>query len=266
MRGFRPIAEIQYLDYLYYALQLLRDDLATVRYRSLGGQKAPVIIRTRGHRLEGIWHSGSPMGAIVASVRGMYVCVPRNMTQAAGMYNTLLAAEEPALGVECLNGYRSKESLPNNPGQYRVALGIAEVVRPGTDVTVLSYGSTFQVAARAAERCAQLGISVELVDAQTLLPFDRTGITAASVAKTNRLLIVDEDVPGGASAYLLDAVINGQGAWKHLDAAPEVMTAQPHLPPYGSDGDYFSKPSAEDIVERVYRMMHQAEPGRYPAR
>jgi len=266
MRGFRPIAEIQYLDYLYYALQLLRDDLATVRYRSLGGQKAPVIIRTRGHRLEGIWHSGSPMGAIVASVRGMYVCVPRNMTQAAGMYNTLLAAEEPALVVECLNGYRSKEALPNNPGQYRVALGIAEVVRTGTDVTVLSYGSTLQVAARAAERCAQLGISVELVDAQTLLPFDRTGITAASVAKTNRLLIVDEDVPGGASAYLLDAVINGQGAWKHLDAAPEVMTAQPHLPPYGSDGDYFSKPSAEDIVERVYSMMHQADPGRYPAR
>lgn len=266
MRGLRPIAEIQYLDYLYYALQLLRDDLATVRYRSLGGQKAPVIIRTRGHRLEGIWHSGSPMGAIIASVRGMHVCVPRNMTQAAGMYNTLLAAEEPALVVECLNAYRSKERLPNNPGQYRVALGVPEITRAGTDVTVLSYGSTFNVATRAAERLERMGISVELVDAQTLLPFDRPGITGQSVARTNRLLIVDEDVPGGASAFLLDAVLNGQGAWKHLDAAPEVLTAQPHLPPYGSDGDYFSKPSAEDIVERVYRMMHQSDPVRFPAR
>jgi pyruvate/2-oxoglutarate/acetoin dehydrogenase E1 component len=266
MRGFRPIAEIQYLDYLYYCLQILRDDAATVRYRSAGGQKAPVIVRTRGHRLEGIWHSGSPMGAIINSLRGMHVCVPRNMTEAAGMYNTLLEAEEPALVIECLNGYRSKEPMPTNPGEYRVPLGICEVVRPGTDVTLVSYGSTLNLAMRAVEELAKRwGISVEVVDARTLLPFDRTGVCAASVAKTNRLLVVDEDVPGGASAYLLDAIVATSGAYQHLDSAPQTLTAKPHLPPYGSDGDYFSKPSREDIIEKVYDIMREADPARFPA-
>jgi pyruvate/2-oxoglutarate/acetoin dehydrogenase E1 component len=265
MRGFRPIAEIQYLDYLYYCLQILRDDAATVRYRSAGGQKAPVIVRTRGHRLEGIWHSGSPMGAIINSLRGMHVCVPRNMTQAAGMYNTLLAAEEPALVIECLNGYRSKEPLPTNLGDFRVPLGICEVVRPGTDLTIVSYGSTFNIAAKAVEVLDEVfGISVELVDAQTLLPFDRTGVCAASVAKTNRLMVVDEDVPGGAAGYLLEAIVARDNAYQHLDSQPVTLTAQPHLPPYGSDGDYFSKPSREDIVEAVCAMMHEADPSRFP--
>ena len=265
MRGFRPIAEIQYLDYLYYCLQILRDDAATVRYRSAGGQKAPVIVRTRGHRLEGIWHSGSPMGAIINSLRGMHVCVPRNMTQAAGMYNTLLAAEEPALVIECLNGYRSKEPLPTNLGDFRVPLGICEVVRPGTDLTIVSYGSTFNIAAKAVEVLDEVfGISVELVDAQTLLPFDRTGVCAASVAKTNRLMVVDEDVPGGAAAYLLEAIVARDHAYRYLDSPPVTLSAQPHLPPYGSDGDYFSKPSREDIVEAAYAMMHEADPSRFP--
>lgn len=266
MRGFRPIAEIQYLDYLYYCLQILRDDAATVRYRTAGGQKAPVIVRTRGHRLEGIWHSGSPMGAVIHSLRGMYVCVPRNMTKAAGMYNTLLSAEEPALVVECLNGYRSKEKMPKNLGDFKVPLGICEVVRSGTDVTVVSYGSTCNIAEQAAAFLqAQFGISVELIDAQTLLPFDRTGICVASVARTNRLLIVDEDVPGGASAYLLDAIVSRQNGYRHLDCQPKTLTAQSHLPPYGSDGDYFSKPSREDIVEAVYEMMSESEPERFPS-
>ncbi len=264
MRGFRPIAEIQYLDYIYYALQILRDDAATVRYRSAGGQKAPVIVRTRGHRLEGIWHSGSPMGALLGSLRGMHICVPRNMTQAAGMYNTLLEAEEPALVIECLNGYRSKERMPANPGDYRVALGTPEVVRTGKDLTLVSYGSTFNLAARAAERLAEHGAEVELVDLQTLLPFDLNATCLSSLAKTNRLLIVDEDVPGGASAFILDGIMK-QGAWKHLDSEPTVLSAQPHLPPYGSDGDYFSKPSVEDIYETAWRMLHEAEPQRFPA-
>jgi pyruvate/2-oxoglutarate/acetoin dehydrogenase E1 component len=263
MRGFRPIAEIQYLDYIYYALQILRDDAATVRYRSAGGQKAPVIIRTRGHRLEGVWHSGSPMGAIINSLRGMYVCVPRNMTEAAGMYNTLLEAEEPALVVECLNGYRSKEPLPRNLGDFRIPLGIAEVVRSGTDVTIVSYGSTFHVAAAACETLADLGIKTELIDVRTLLPFDLTSVCSASVAKTNRLVIVDEDVPGGASAYLLDQILDQQKAWQFLDSSPVTISAKAHVPPYGSDGDYFSKPNREDVVESVYRMMHEADPHRY---
>lgn len=264
MRGFRPIAEIQYLDYIYYALQILRDDAATVRYRSAGGQKAPVIVRTRGHRLEGIWHSGSPMGALLGSLRGMHICVPRNMTQAAGMYNTLLEAEEPALVVECLNGYRSKEKMPSNPGDFRVALGQPEVVRTGRDLTIVSYGSTFNLAARAAERLAEAGAEVELVDLQTLLPFDLNATCLASLAKTNRLLIVDEDVPGGASAFILDGIMK-QGAWKHLDSEPSVLTAQPHLPPYGSDGDYFSKPSVEDIYEAAWAVLHEVEPDRFPS-
>ena len=265
MRGFRPIAEIQYLDYLFYALQILRDDAATVRYRSAGGQKAPVIIRTRGHRLEGIWHSGSPMGTIVHALRGMHVCVPRNMTQAAGMYNTLLRAEEPALVIECLNGYRSKERMPSNVGEFTVPLGIAEVVKSGTDLTLVGYGSTFNLAVKAAERLSAVGIDVELVDLQTLLPLDTTAVVGSSLAKTNRLLVVDEDVPGGASAYILEDILNRQGGWKHLDGAPITLTAQPHLPPYGSDGDYYSKPSEDDIFEAAYRMMAEADPGRFPA-
>ena len=264
LRGLRPIAEIQYLDYLYYALQILRDDLATVRYRTAGGQKAPLIVRTRGHRLEGIWHSGSPMGAIISSLRGMHVCVPRNMVQAAGMYNTLLRAEEPALVIECLNGYRKKEFMPSNCGEFTVPLGKPEITRTGTDITILSYGSTFNICTEAADRLSDLGIEVELVDAQTLLPFDIDSLTANSVSRTNRLLIVDEDVPGGASAFLLDHVLNKQGAWKFLDSAPRTLTAKPHLPAYTSDGDYFSKPSLEDIVEEAYSYMNETDPLRYP--
>lgn len=264
MRGLRPIAEIQYLDYLYYALQLMRDDLASLRYRSAGGQKAPVIIRTRGHRLEGIWHSGSPMGAIVHSVRGMHVCVPRNMVHAAGMYNTLLKAGEPALVIECLNGYRKKENMPTNVGEYTIPLGVPEITRVGSDLTILSYGSTFNLCTEAAERLADLGIEVELVDARTLLPFDLEGMTAKSLEKTNRILIVDEDVPGGASSYLLDEVLNKQGAWKHLDSQPQTLTAKAHLPAYSSDGDYFSKPSVDDIVEKAYSYMNECEPQNYP--
>ena len=265
MRGLKPIAEIRYLDYLYYALQLMRDDLATVRYRTAGGQKAPLIVRTRGHRLEGIWHSGSPMGAIVNSVRGMHVCVPRNMTQAAGMYNTLMAADEPALVVECLNGYRKKEACPDNLGEFRVPLGNVEVLREGADLTMLSYGSTLHLCQEACSRLSDLGVEVELIDAQTLLPFDLEGETARSVAKTNRLLVVDEDVPGGAAAYLLDAVLNGQGAWNVLDGQAQTLTAKSHLPAYGSDGDYFSKPSLEDIVETAYNVMREVDPTNHPS-
>ncbi len=263
MRGLRPIAEIQYLDYLYYALQIMRDDLATVHYRSAGSQRAPLIVRTRGHRLEGIWHAGSPMGAVVHSVRGMHVCVPRNMTEAAGMYNTLMAAGEPALVVECLNGYRAKERLPKNLGEFRVPLGIPEVVRKGTDVTVVSYGSTFNVCAEAAERLAEMDIEVELVDVRTLLPFDLSGTIVESVSRTHRVLFVDEDVPGGATAYMMDRAMASGELWVHLDSAPQTLSAAPHLPPYGSDGDYFSKPSVEDVVERVHAMMAEADPGAY---
>ncbi len=255
MRGLRPVAEIQYLDYIYYALQGMRDDLASVRYRTRGGQKAPAIISTRGHRLEGIWHSGSPMGAIIHSVRGMYVCVPRNMTQAAGMYNTLLQGDEPGLVVECLNGYRSKEPKPKNLGEFNVPLGIAEVVRKGKDITIVSYGSTFNICVAAAQILADEGVDVELVDARTLLPFDRTGICAQSIAKTNRLLIVDEDVSGGAGGYLLDEIMKQPGVFESLDAPPKTLSAKPHLPAYGTDGDYFSKPNAEDIIEHALAMM-----------
>jgi len=265
MRGLRPIAEIQYLDYLYYCLQIMRDDLATVQYRTAGGQKAPLIIRTRGHRLEGIWHSGSPMGSIINSVRGINVCVPRNMTQAAGMYNTLLAADEPALVVECLNGYRKKERQPSNPGVYRVPLGEVEVVKKGTDITVVSYGSTFSLCEDAAEELAALDINVELIDIQTLLPFDKEHVIAEQLSETNRLLIVDEDVPGGASAYILDQILNKQEGWQHLDSQPVTLTSKDHLPAYGTDGDYFSKPSIEDIVDEAYDMMHEADPTKYPA-
>ena len=263
MRGLRPIAEIQYLDYLFYALQLMRDDLASVRYRTAGGQKAPLIISTRGHRLEGVWHAGSPMGAIISSVRGMYVCVPRNMTQAAGMYNTLLQADEPALVVECLNGYRSKEPLPINIGEYRIPLGIPEVVRTGTDITIVSYGSTFNVCALAADQLAEAGISAELVDVRTLLPFDINHVIVESLKKTNRIIFIDEDVPGGATAYMLDQVLNVQGGYRYLDSQPVTLSAKSHLPAYGTDGDYFSKPSSEDIYDAVLSVMNEAFPNRF---
>lgn len=265
MRGLRPVAEIQYLDYIFYALQIMRDDLATVQYRTAGGQKAPAIISTRGHRLEGIWHSGSPMGAIINSVRGMRVCVPRNMAQAAGMYNTLLQSDEPAIVVECLNGYRTKESKPSNLGEYTIPLGVPEVVRQGTDITLVSYGSTFNLCTIAVQQLEEVGISVELIDARTLLPFDTEGVCAQSIQKTGRLIIVDEDVPGGASAYLLDEIVNRQAAFRMLDAEPTTISAKAHLPAYGTDGDYFSKPGIEDIFDGVYRIMNESNPQKFPA-
>jgi pyruvate/2-oxoglutarate/acetoin dehydrogenase E1 component/TPP-dependent pyruvate/acetoin dehydrogenase alpha subunit len=265
MRGLKPIAEIQYLDYLLFALNILSDDLATVSYRTKAGQKAPLIIRTRGHRLEGVWHSGSPMGMIVNSLRGVHVCVPRNMTQAAGMYNVLLRGDEPALVVECLNGYRLKEKLPQNIADFTVSLGFAEMIREGKDVTIVSYGSTLRIVQEAAEDLEKLGISVEIVDPQTLLPFDINGICAQSLKKTSKLLVVDEDVPGGASAYILQQVLENQKGYYYLDGQPKTLTAKAHRPPYGSDGDYFTKPSVEDVVETVYAMMHDSKPNQFPA-
>ena len=265
MRGLKPIAEIQYLDYLLFALNILSDDLATVSYRTKAGQKAPLLIRTRGHRLEGVWHSGSPMGMIVNSLRGVHVCVPRNMTQAAGMYNVLLRGDEPALVVECLNGYRLKEKLPQNIADFTVSLGFAEMIREGKDVTIVSYGSTLRIVQEAAEDLEKLGISVEIVDPQTLLPFDIHGICAQSLKKTSKLLVVDEDVPGGASAYILQQVLENQKGYYYLDGQPKTLTAKAHRPPYGSDGDYFTKPSVEDVVETVYAMMHDSKPNQFPA-
>jgi len=265
MRGLRPIAEIQYLDYLLYAIQIMSDDLATVQYRTKGGQKAPLIISTRGHRLEGIWHSGSPMGMIVNSIRGIHVCVPRNMTKAAGFYNTLLQADEPALVIEPLNGYRTKERMPINFGTFTEALGMPEIVKEGKDVTLVSYGSTFNLCEVAAQQLEHLGISVELIDVQTLLPFDIKHMISDSLAKTNRLLIVDEDVSSGATGFMLDKILVEQKGYYHLDSAPETLSSKDHRPAYGSDGDYFSKPSIDDIIEKVYAMMHEAEPARYPS-
>ena len=265
MRGLRPIAEIQYLDYLLYAIQILSDDLATVQYRTKGGQKAPLIVSTRGHRLEGIWHSGSPMGMIVNALRGMYVCVPRNMTKAAGFYNTLLEGDEPALVIEPLNGYRTKEPRPINIGEFKTPLGVTETVRAGSDLTLVSYGSTFNLCMVAADILQEMGISVELIDVQTLIPFDIHHSIKGSLEKTNRLLLVDEDVSAGATAYMLDKILTEQKAYFCLDSAPETLSAKDHRPPYGSDGDYFSKPSIDDIVEKVYAMMHEADPMKYPA-
>ncbi|MCH2217958.1 MAG: thiamine pyrophosphate-dependent enzyme [Flavobacteriales bacterium] len=263
MRGLRPIAEIQYLDYLLYALQIMSDDLATVRYRTYSKQKAPLIVRTRGHRLEGIWHSGSPMGGIIHHLRGIHVLVPRNMTKAAGFYNTLLKGDDPALVIECLNGYRLKEKLPKNLGDFTTPIGIAEVIKEGKDITVLSYGSTLRLVEEAARDLAQVGIEVEIIDAQSLLPFDRTHITVKSIVNTNRFLVVDEDVPGGASAYLLQEVLENQNAYQYLDSQPATLTAKAHSPAYGTDGDYFSKPSTEDIFEKIYEMMHEADPHKF---
>jgi len=264
MRGIRPIAEIQYLDYILYALQILSDDLATLRYRSAGRQAAPVIVRTRGHRLEGIWHSGSPMAGVIHLVRGIHVCVPRNMTQAAGMYNLLLQGDDPGIVVEVLNGYRLKERLPSNVGDFTVPLGVPEVLREGGDVTVVTYGACCRVALEAAEALARVGVETEVIDVQTLLPFDRDARIVESLKKTNRLLCLDEDVPGGASASMLQQILEMQGGYQWLDAAPRTLAAEAHRPAYGSDGDYWSKPNRESIFDAVYAIAHESNPRRWP--
>jgi pyruvate/2-oxoglutarate/acetoin dehydrogenase E1 component/TPP-dependent pyruvate/acetoin dehydrogenase alpha subunit len=262
MRGLRPIAEIQYLDYLLYGIVPLSDDLATLQYRTKGGQKAPLIVRTRGHRLEGIWHSGSPMGMIINSLRGMHICVPRNLTQAAGMYETLLNSDEPALVIEPLNGYRLKEKMPSNIGEYTIPLGKIEILNEGKDLTMVSYGSTLRICQDAIEKLNERGISVELIDIQTLYPFDIAHEIVQSIQKTNRLLIVDEDVSGGASAYILSKILEEQDAYRFLDSKPETLAAQDHRPAYGTDGDYFSKPNAEDIYDKVMEIILEAMPER----
>ncbi len=264
MRGLRPIAEIQYLDYLLYCLQILSDDLATVQYRTKGGQKAPLIIRTRGHRLEGIWHAGSPMAGVINLLRGIHVCVPRNMTKAAGFYNALLQGDDPALVVECLNGYRTKEPEPENLGEFTTPFGIPEITKEGEDITIVSYGSTFNLCTKVATELEAHNISVELIDIQTLLPFDINHSIVESLKKTNRVLFVDEDVPGGTTAYMMQKVLEEQGGYQYLDSEPKSLTAKDHRPAYGSDGDYFSKPNEEDIFEAVYSIMNEADPVTYP--
>ena len=264
MRGLRPIAEIQYLDYLMYALQIISDDLATLHYRTFGKQKAPLIIRTRGHRLEGIWHSGSQMGGILNLVRGIFVLVPRNMTIAAGFYNTLIEADQPALVVECLNGYRLKEKKPNNIGYFKTAIGVVDIIKLGTDITIVSYGSTLRLVEQASRELLEVGINAEVIDVQSLIPFDINNDIAKSLNKTNRILIVDEDVPGGASAYILSKILNQDNAYENLDSAPSLLTAKDHRPAYGSDGDYFSKPSINDIFEKTYSILHESDPKKYP--
>jgi pyruvate/2-oxoglutarate/acetoin dehydrogenase E1 component/TPP-dependent pyruvate/acetoin dehydrogenase alpha subunit len=263
LRGLRPIAEIQYLDYLLYAVQIMSDDLATLHYRTVGKQKAPLIVRTRGHRLEGIWHSGSPMGAMVHLLRGMNILVPRNMTKAAGFYNTLLECDEPALIVENLNGYRLKEKFPNNLGEFKTPIGLVETIRTGKDITVVSYGSTLKLVEDVVNRLKQVDIDIEIIDVQSLLPFDTNKDVVKSIQKTNRLIIIDEDVPGGASAYLLDEILEKQNAYEYLDSKPVTLTAKQHKAAYGTDGDYFSKPNEEDIFEAVYMIMHEANPAKY---
>lgn len=264
LRGLRPIAEIQYLDYLLYAIQILSDDLASLQYRTVGKQKAPLIIRTRGHRLEGIWHSGSPMGMIINAIRGIRVLVPRNMTKAAGFYNTLLECDEPALVIECLNGYRLKEKMPLNFGEFKTPIGIVETIKTGADITLVSYGSTLRLVEQAAKELLEIGIDCEIIDIQSLLPFDINHDIARSIQKTNRLLVIDEDLPGGASAYILQQIIEQQDAFKYLDSKPQTLTAKEHRPSYGTDGDYFSKPSVEDIYEKIYSILSETNPVKYP--
>ncbi|MEI6489734.1 MAG: thiamine pyrophosphate-dependent enzyme [Bacteroidota bacterium] len=264
LRGMRPIAEIQYLDYLLYALQIMSDDLATLQYRTKGAQKAPVIIRTRGHRLEGIWHSGSPLGVIINALRGIHVCVPRNLQQASGFYNTLLSADEPALIIEPLNGYRIKEQMPSNIGEYKIPLGLVETIHEGTDVTLVTYGSCCRVALEAVKQLAETDISVEVIDVQTLLPFDLTHQIVESLKKTNRLVVLDEDVPGGASSFIMQRILEEQKGYKYLDSEPTTITAKEHRPAYGTDGDYFSKPSAEDVFDVIYELMREDNPGNFP--
>lgn len=265
LRGLRPMAEIQYLDYIHYALMTLSDDLASLQYRTKGGQKAPVIVRTRGHRLEGVWHAGSPMGMLLHSLRGMLICVPRNMTQAAGMYNTLMRADEPALVIECLNGYRLKEKMPANIGEFTVPMGKPEILKTGKDITVVTYGSMCRIVMDAAKDLHEMGIDIEVIDVQTLLPFDLNHFIVESIKKTNRVIFADEDVPGGASAFMMQQVLEEQKAYYYLDAEPVTIAAKAHRPAYSSDGDYFSKPSIEDVVEKAYQIMHEADPNRFPA-
>ena len=264
LRGLRPIAEIQYLDYILYCIQILSDDLATLNYRTLGKQIAPLIIRTRGHRLEGIWHSGSPMGGMIHLLRGIHLLVPRNMTQAAGFYNTLLQIEQPAIVVESLNGYSVKETLPSNLGEFSVPLGQIEIMRSGADITVVSYGSTLRIVEATAQRLTEVGIDIEIIDVQTLIPFDLKEEIRESIAKTNRLLIVDEDVPGGASSYILQQLIEKQAAFSLLDSAPKLLSSKAHRPAYSGDGDYFSKPSVDDVFEAAYSIMNEFNPSQYP--
>jgi pyruvate/2-oxoglutarate/acetoin dehydrogenase E1 component len=264
LRGLRPIAEIQYLDYLLYAVQILSDDLATLQYRTKGGQKAPVIIRTRGHRLEGIWHSGSPMGMAINALRGIYICVPRSMTKAAGFYNTLLASDEPALIIEPLNSYRLKEKMPVNVGEFRNPLGVPEILKEGNDVTLVTYGPNCRIAMDAISHLEKKDISVELIDVQTLLPFDIHHTIVESLKKTNRIVFMDEDVPGGSTAYMMQKVLEEQGGYNYLDSIPKTITAKAHRPAYGSDGDYFSKPNAEDVFEIIYDLMHESNPNKFP--
>ena len=264
MRGLKPIAEVQYLDYVLYALQILSDDLATLHWRTRGGQKAPVIVRTRGHRLEGIWHSGSPMAALVHLLRGMNVLVPRNMTQAAGFYNTLLRSDEPAIIVEVLNGYRIKETLPDNVGEFTVPLGVPEILQEGSDMTIVTYGACCRLALEAAAHLAKVGVSVEVVDVQSLLPFDLNHVILQSLKKTNRIIFVDEDVPGGATAYMMQEVLEKQNGYRYLDSEPRTLAAKAHRPAFGSDGDYFSKPNVEQLFDTAYELMHEADPGSYP--
>ena len=264
LRGLRPITEIQYFDYLLYALQTLSDDLATTHYRTAGGQKAPVIIRTRGHRLEGIWHSGSPLSMVINSIRGVYVCVPRNMTQAAGFYNTLLEGEDPALVIEPLNAYRLKEKMPENIGKFKIALGVPEILEEGNDISLVTYGSCVRIAQDAIKQLKEFDINVELIDVQTLLPFDKNNMILDSIKKTGKVLFFDEDVPGGATAFMMQKVIEEQDAYYHLDSEPRTLAAQEHRPAYATDGDYFSNPNAENVFETVYEMMNEANPKKYP--
>lgn len=265
LRGLRPIAEIQYLDYFIYALQTLSDDLACLHYRTKGGQKAPLIVRTRGHRLEGVWHAGSPIGMILSALRGMYVLVPRNMTQAAGFYNTMLQSDDPALIIECLNGYRLKEKLPDNVSEFTVPLGVPEILREGSDVTIVTYGSMCRIVMEAAAELEKAGISAEVIDVQTLLPFDIHSSIVESLKKTNRVVFADEDVPGGATAYMMQQVLEVQNGYQYLDSKPLTIAAKEHRPAYASDGDYFTKPSAEDVFEKVYALMQEVNPDKFPS-
>jgi 2-oxoisovalerate dehydrogenase E1 component len=265
LRGLRPIAEIQYLDYLLYCLQIMSDDLSTLMYRTKANQKCPLIIRTRGHRLEGVWHAGSPMGGIINLVRGIVVCVPRNMTIAAGFYNTLIKSDDPALVIECLNGYRHKEKEPSNYGEFTVPIGIPEIVKEGSDITVVSYGSTFNQCEKAAAELEKMNISCELIDVQTLLPFDINHMIVESLKKTNKIIFIDEDVKGGATAFMMERVLTDQNGYYHLDTEPATLTAKDHRPAYGSDGDYFSKPSFDDIIESIYQIMSDYNPSKYPS-
>jgi pyruvate/2-oxoglutarate/acetoin dehydrogenase E1 component len=265
LRGLRPIAEIQYLDYVLYAIQTMSDDLASLHWRTAGGQKSPVIIRTRGHRLEGVWHAGSPMSGLLNLIRGMYVLVPRDMTRAAGFYNTLLKADEPAIVVEVLNGYRVKERLPENIGEITVPLGVPEIIRNGKDVTVVTYGACCRIVLDAADKLSKLGIEIEVIDVQSLMPFDIHSKIVESLKKTNRILFVDEDVPGGTTAYMMQEVIEKQGGYFHLDSPARTLSGKAHRPAYGSDGDYWSKPNTETVFDTIYEIMHEVDPNQYPS-